>query len=238
MGAVPTDDTAQPNPTPRYRALLRLAQDQARRHGHHHLDVEHLMLAILEEGRSVTAQVLNRHGDLRTLRNEIERVLTSESDQHPPGPRRSEDDGTQTDSVEVTLVRRDERQRATLYWAWLAGSAPDEAYRARLEWSGPSIEVAAGDLFEALVRIRAQLEPQGWLIAVQGSCRDAYPSAMQRDMAGGLNVYVVRPGEPARLDNVVEILAEAEPDRLATVAAQRAFIEEWSRSLRAVPSDR
>jgi hypothetical protein len=88
-------------------------------------------------------------------------------------------------------------------------------------------------MFDALVRIREQVEPQGWFVAVQGARLDTYPSRMQRDMAGGLNVCVMRRGEPVRLDDVVETFAEADPSTLATVAAQRARLEEWPRSLRA-----
>jgi hypothetical protein len=37
-------------------------------------------------------------------------------------------------------------------------------------------------MFEALVRLRRQLEPDGLMIAVQGARRDTYPSGMARDM--------------------------------------------------------
>jgi hypothetical protein len=38
------------------------------------------------------------------------------------------------------------------------------------------------DMFEALVRLRRQLEPDGLMIAVQGARRDTYPSGMARDV--------------------------------------------------------
>lgn len=41
---------------------------------------------------------------------------------------------------------------------------------------------------------RRQLEPDGLMVAVQGSRRDTYPSGMARDMGGGLQVYIMRPG--------------------------------------------
>jgi ATP-dependent Clp protease ATP-binding subunit ClpA len=59
MVLVPTQDAAEHNPTPRCRAVLQLAREQASRHGHRYLGVEHIMLAILEDRQSVPAQVLS-----------------------------------------------------------------------------------------------------------------------------------------------------------------------------------
>jgi hypothetical protein len=236
---VPTDDTPAPRPTHRYRDVLRLAEAQARRLGHRHLGAEHLMLAVLQDGRSPPALALQKFVDLATVREEIERILTFEGEHPAPRHRHIGDETPRSDSVAVSLVRGDERQQAMIHWAWQAHHDPAERYRARLEWPGPVIEVAAGDVFDALVRIREQVEPHGWLVAVQGSRLDAYPTAMQREMAGGLAVYVVRLGEPVRLEDVVETFGEADPATLATVAGQRAHLEEWARSLGGgTPSER
>jgi hypothetical protein len=226
---VPIDDAAPLRPTPRYRDVLRRAQDQARRHGHHHLGVEHLMLGILDGGGSVATGVLEKFVDLHELRVAVERVLGSEGYSGPS--RESDDTGTRAESTPVTLVRGDERQQAMLHWAWQGRNGSHDLYRAQLEWTGEPIDVGAPDMFEALVRIRERLEPQGWFVAVQGSRLDVYPTAMQREMAGGLNVHVMRMGEQARLGDVVETFAEADPSTLATVAAQRERAVEWERSV-------
>jgi hypothetical protein len=232
MGAVPIDDAAPLRPTPRDRDVLRRAEDQARRHGHQHLGVEHLMLGILDGGQSVATGVLAKYVDLPELRKAIERVLASEGYNRPSRPPQGEDDGPRSDSTVVTLVCGEERQQAVIHWAWQARNGPEDLYRAQLEWSGQPIDVGADDMFEALVRIREQLEPQGWFVAVQGSRLDAFPSAMQREMAGGLNVYLMRMGEPVRLQDVVETFAEADPSTLATVSTQRKHVEEWVSSVR------
>jgi hypothetical protein len=83
------------------------------------------------------------------------------------------------------------------------------------------------DMFEALVRLRRQLEPDGLMVAVQGSRRDTYPSGMARDMGGGMQVYVMRPGLRGRREDLVGTLDDALPDQLATVGEQRAFAEAW-----------
>ena len=82
-------------------------------------------------------------------------------------------------------------------------------------------------MFEALVRLRRQLEPDDLWVAVQGARRDTYPSGMARDMGGGMQVYVMRTGKRARREDLVKTLDDAPPDQLATVDEQRAFAEAW-----------
>ena len=191
------------------------------------------MLGILDGGRSVATGVLEKFVDLQKVREAVEQVLASEGYGRSSRPRQAEDEDPRSDSTAVTLVRGDERQEAVIHWAWQGRNVPEDLYRAQLEWSGEPIDVGADDMFEALVRIREQIEPQGWLVAVQGSRLDVFPTAMQREMAGGLNVQVMRMGEQARLGDVVETFAEADPSTLATVAAQRERAEEWMRSVQA-----
>jgi ClpA/ClpB-like protein len=229
MDAVPTENAPSPRPTPSYRDVLRHAEEQARRHGHPYLGVEHLLLGILDGEQSVATDVLAKYVDLPDLRKTIERALASESYHRLPQPRQGE--GARAESTPVTLVCGDERQWATIHWAWQGRSGGSDLYRAQLDWSGEPIDVGAHDMFEALVRIREQLEPQGWFVAVQGSRLDTFPSEMQREMAGGLNVNVLRMSEQVRLGDVAETFADADPGLLATVAAQREHAAEWERSV-------
>jgi hypothetical protein len=62
---------------------------------------------------------------------------------------------------------------------------------------------------------------------VQGCRRDAFPSGMARDMGGGEVIYVIRPGQVARLDEAVDTLADAAVGELATIDEQRAYWEAW-----------
>jgi hypothetical protein len=131
------------------------------------------------------------------------------------------------DDTEVLLARADERQHAQLR-CWLDGyDGPRPHYRIELLLGHDRFTATAMDVFESLVRLRNQLEPHGWLIAVQGARRDTYPSGMLRDMGGGTEVHVLRPGQKTSEDDVVETLAEAEIEQLGTVAEQQAHWAAW-----------
>jgi hypothetical protein len=132
----------------------------------------------------------------------------------------------EANSATVWLVRGDERQSAIVRW-WPEEEKGHDVYQVQLERAESTLRARAMDAFEALVRIREQLEPQGWLVAVQGSRRDAYPSGMARDMGGGQQIYVLHPGEPAHHSDLVDTFAEADPALLATVAEQKHHWEEW-----------
>ena len=79
---------------------------------------------------------------------------------------------------------------------------------------------------ENLVRLRRQLEPDGRMVALQGSRRDTYPSGMARDMGAGMKVYVLRLGLPGRPD-LVGTLDDAPPEQMATVDEQRQIFKAW-----------
>jgi hypothetical protein len=131
---------------------------------------------------------------------------------------------------DVVVIRGGQPEQARLR-GWLDGhDGPVPTYRIELVTRLGSYTcpyTATGpDMFEALVRLRRQLEPDGLIVAVQGSRRDTYPSGMARDMGGGMQVYVMRPGQPGRPD-LVKTLDDAPPDQMATVDEQRAFSEAW-----------
>ena len=103
---------------------------------------------------------------------------------------------------DVVVIRID-RPEQTRLRGWLDGyDGPVPTYRIELVARVGSYTcpyTATGpDMFEALVRLRRQLEPDGLMVAVQGSRRDTYPSGMARDMGGGMQVYIMRPGLPGR----------------------------------------
>lgn len=136
---------------------------------------------------------------------------------------------------DVVVVRDGQPEQARLR-GWLDGhDGPVLSYRIELVTRLGSCTcpyTATGpDMFEVLVRLRRQLEPDGLMVAVQGSRRDTYPSGMARDMGGGMQVYIMRPGLRGRWEDLVKTLDDASPDQIATVDEQRAFAEAWRTSL-------
>jgi hypothetical protein len=128
---------------------------------------------------------------------------------------------------EVLIVREGQQQRARLRGLLDGYDGPRPKYRIELLVGLDPYTSTAMDMFEALVRLRRQLEPEGWMVAVQGSRRDTYPSGMARDMGGGRRIYVMRPGQKAARDDLVDTLADAPIDQLATVDEQQVYRDAW-----------
>lgn len=77
LGAM-TGTAAEPPLTPRVETILRMARAEAVSRGHAYTGAEHLMLALLVEGRSVPAQVLAREIPLADVRAALEELMASE----------------------------------------------------------------------------------------------------------------------------------------------------------------
>lgn len=89
----------------------------------------------------------------------------------------------------------------------------------------------APDYFSALQRIRKRaLEPKGLIPFCYGASLKVWPSAMSRDMGGGLKAYKIETGLPAT--ELVGIFEEG-PDIIpASVEMQEEFSRDWIESLR------
>jgi ATP-dependent Clp protease ATP-binding subunit ClpA len=77
MGAMADASTRDPVTTPRFETIVRMATEQARNRSHRYVGVEHLMLAILIEGQSIPAQVLERRVALSDALADLEQVMDS-----------------------------------------------------------------------------------------------------------------------------------------------------------------
>jgi len=86
------------------------------------------------------------------------------------------------------------------------------------------------DLFDALMRLRKQLEGDGFRLLCAGARRDAYPSGMARSMGNARKAYVCELGKPAT--ELVDIFGEARPAQVGTVDEQQRFRQQWMTSLK------
>jgi hypothetical protein len=85
------------------------------------------------------------------------------------------------------------------------------------------------DLFECLVDLRQELAKYSYRPLCNGARKDVYPSRMCREMAGGISAYIMRFGQPAKLEDIVDIFDYSEPSLIASVEEQLVFYESWIR---------
>ncbi|MBC9717859.1 hypothetical protein H9Y04_35540 [Streptomyces sp. TRM66268-LWL] len=126
---------------------------------------------------------------------------------------------------EVTLVSAGEGVavgRLTGRWAGVS-------YSVRIEYRGEGSEHTSSDFFTALARVRDDLQREGLKPAVQGACRDVYPSRMALEMGGGRRAYRwPTEGRPAIVD-IFAAVPEADYDQLATTSEQSDLNDERRR---------
>lgn len=118
----------------------------------------------------------------------------------------------------IRVVRDGIEHEATVAWRregmeWVVTVEPPEV---------DPIESRADDAFEALCRVREQLEPAGWRLGVAGAQLDVWPSGMARDQGGGLSAYRLTAG---RAGPVVGTFEPVDPATVTTVAQQQAEAE-------------
>jgi hypothetical protein len=89
-----------------------------------------------------------------------------------------------------------------------------------------ALAVTGRDLFDALQKLRLQLEPLGWIPLCNGARTDCYPSGMARDMGGASSVYELTIGKAGRFP-LVGLFEPAPSDKVGTVADQDAYFQQW-----------
>lgn len=91
---------------------------------------------------------------------------------------------------------------------------------------------ASGDLWAQLrIARREYFEPRCEQIGCNGARPDVTASRMLREGSGGMRAYVVRLGEHARTDELVDVFGPCDPTLTTTVDAQDEATRAWSRSL-------
>ncbi len=89
----------------------------------------------------------------------------------------------------------------------------------------------AGDCFAALQIMRREAEGRNWKICCKGARRNVWPSAMSRSMGGGVKAYVLEMGRQGRVDSLVDIFDDDDPESYSSVADQEVFATAWLESL-------
>lgn len=74
-----------------------------------------------------------------------------------------------------------------------------------LKIKGAIIKKRADNYFEALNKIRMELEKKEIKLLCKGCCRNVYPSGMLLDMGSGRKAYQLVMGEQAKMSSLVDI---------------------------------
>ena len=83
------------------------------------------------------------------------------------------------------------------------------------------------DLFDCLAKLRLELASEAAMALCNGARLDTFPSGMAREMSGGRKVYLLRMGQPARPQDLVNTFDEAPIDKIASVSEQQAYYLDW-----------
>jgi len=105
-------------------------------------------------------------------------------------------------------------------------------YELTLRFLDNELRSSESDYFEAMCRLREQLEPFGLQPYCYGASKNVFPSGMGRDMGAGLKAYKLRLGERTKMEDLVSIFDSGLDVEPARVAEQRTFFEQWLKSLK------
>lgn len=100
-----------------------------------------------------------------------------------------------------------------------------------LIFDGNSFEATAEDFLESFCKIREQLESIGLKPNCYAADQRSYPSGMSRSMGGGLRLYRLTLGSPARISDLVHMFDSGENVVPASVGDQRQFFDTWLQSI-------
>jgi hypothetical protein len=135
-------------------------------------------------------------------------------------------------SGEIAVVLTDGSRLTAKVTAHEIYEVGKEIYRISFE-QGAEVRVVEAEegFFEALKRLRLDLEESGALLYCFGGSENVYPSGMQISMGPAILAYRTRLGSPTLTRDVVNIFETDETVIPSTVEQQEHFHQRWIRSL-------
>ncbi|MEM9547711.1 MAG: hypothetical protein AAGA77_17145 [Bacteroidota bacterium] len=92
-------------------------------------------------------------------------------------------------------------------------------------------EFVKSDFFECLKALRYFLEKFNFLICCFGCRLDVYPSQLSRQMSGGIKAYILKLGEPASREDLINIFWPNSEEKISTIEEQEEYYKKWINSL-------
>ncbi|MFJ8162639.1 hypothetical protein ACIRBY_17185 [Streptomyces sp. NPDC096136] len=102
----------------------------------------------------------------------------------------------------------------------LVGEYSGTDYTVRITYRTDMSEHTAWNLFEALAHVRNDLERSGLKPAIEGACKDVYPSRMALEMGGGRRAYRWTSSRRPETVDIFDGVPTVDYARLAYVAEQ------------------
>lgn len=108
-------------------------------------------------------------------------------------------------------------------------AAPEDATQVKLLLRHDSVqfEQVGDNYFDAMVRIRRELEKKHLLLHCYGASKHVYPSPMALDMGSGHMAYRLALGRKARIKDLVSIFETGPDVNSVTVDEQEKFYQTW-----------
>ena len=94
------------------------------------------------------------------------------------------------------------------------------------------ISKKADNFFEALIKIRKELEKKDIKLLCKGCCRNVYPSGMILEMGYGRKAYTLTMGKQAEIKSLVDIFENCQEEEYASVDEQYNYFDKWCNSIR------
>lgn len=94
------------------------------------------------------------------------------------------------------------------------------------------LETEEDNYFDALIKLREELERRNIILLCKGCSRNVYPSGMILSMGVGRKAYTLTYGQQAKMDSLVDIFDSCSVEEYATVEEQSEYFENWILSLR------
>lgn len=89
----------------------------------------------------------------------------------------------------------------------------------------------ADNFFDALIKIRKELENKEMKLLCKGCCKNVYPSGMLLGMGSGRKAYFLTINRQAEMSSLIDIFEACSIEEYASVEEQENFFNKWCDSI-------
>ena len=127
----------------------------------------------------------------------------------------------------VTCIEKDQEKNAVIEL-----TENNDSVTIRFSLGEYVLEKEKENYFDALIKLREELERRNIKLLCKGCSRNVYPSGMILSMGVGRKAYTLIYGQQAKMDSLVDIFDSCSVEEYATIEEQSEYFENWILSLR------